>query len=66
MKSIRNVAKEVELPLTTVRKILHKRLRLYANKVHMLQRIQINGKPKRKEFAENMLQRISEDEELSF
>ena len=66
MKSIRNVAKEVELPLTTVRKILHKRLRFYANKVHMLQRIQINGKPKRKEFAENMLQRISEDEELSF
>ena len=25
MKSIRNVAKELELPLTTVRKILHKR-----------------------------------------
>ena len=64
MKSIRNVAKELELPLTTVRKILHKRLRLYANKVQMLQKIQPNGKPKRKEFAENMLQWISENEEL--
>ena len=56
MKSIRNVAKELELPPTTVRKVLHKRLRLYSNKVQMLQRIQPNGKPKRKEFAENMLQ----------
>ena len=63
-KSIRNVVKELKLPLTIVRKNLHKRLRLNANKVQMLQRIQPNGKPKRKEFAENMLQRISEDEEL--
>ena len=30
----------------------------------MLQRLQPNDKPKRKEFADYMLQRISEDEEL--
>ena len=31
----------------------------------MLQRLQPNAKPKRKEFADNMLQQISEDEEFS-
>ena len=64
MKSIRTAARELELPPTTVQKVLHKRLRLYAYKVQMLQRLQPNDKPKRKEFADNMLQRISEDEEF--
>ena len=31
----------------------------------MLQRLQPNDKPKQKEFADNMLQRIFEDEEFS-
>ena len=31
----------------------------------MLQSLQPNAKPKRKEFADNMLQQISEDEEFS-
>ena len=48
MKPIRNADKKLELPPTTVRKVLHKRLRLYANKVQMLQRLQPNGKPKKK------------------
>ena len=52
MKSIRTAAIEFELPLTTVHKILQKRLRLYAYKVQMLQRLQPNVKPKRKEFAD--------------
>ena len=39
MKAIRNVDKELELPPTTMRKVLHKRLRLYANKMQMLQRL---------------------------
>ena len=66
VKSIRIAAKELELslPSTTVRKVLHKRLRFYAYEVQMLQRLQPNDKPKEKEFADNMLQRISEDEEL--
>ena len=46
-------------------KVLHKRLQLYAYKVQMLQRFQPNDKLKQKEFADNMLQRISEDEEFS-
>ena len=34
-------------------------------KVQMLQRLQPKDKPKRKAFADNMLQRIFEDEEFS-
>ena len=64
IKSLRSAARELELPSTTVHKVQHKRLRLYAYKVQMLQRLQPNDKPKRKEFADNMLQRISEDEEF--
>ena len=64
IKSIGTVAKELELPPTTVHMVLHKRLRLYAYKVRMLQRLQPNDKPKRKQFADNMLQRISENEKF--
>ena len=64
MKFIRTAARKLELPLTTVHKVLHKRLQLYPYKVQMLQRLQPNDKPKQKEFTDNMLQRISEDEEL--
>ena len=37
MKSIRTAVTELEYPLTTVHKALHKRLRLYAYKVQMLE-----------------------------
>ena len=62
MKSIRTAARELELPRSTVHKVLHKNLRLYAYKVQMLQALQPNDMPRRKEFAVNILQRISEDE----
>ena len=64
MKSIHTAARELELPLTTVHKVLHTRLRLYAYKVQTLHRLQPNDKTKQKEYADNMLQRISDDEEL--
>ena len=47
IKSIRTAARELELPPTTVHKVLHERLRLYAYKVQMLQRLPPNDKPKR-------------------
>ena len=37
MKSIRTAARQLELPRSTVHKVLHKNLRLYAYKVQMLQ-----------------------------
>ena len=64
IKSICTAATQLEIPLTAVHKVLHKRSRLLAYKVQMLQRLQPNDKPKRKEFADNMLHRISEDEEF--
>ena len=64
MTPIRTAATELELPLTKVHKVLSKRLRLYAYKAQMLQRLQPNDKPKWKEFADNLLQQLSEDEEL--
>ena len=42
MKSIRTAARQLELPRSTVHKILHKNLRLYAYKVQMLQALQPN------------------------
>ena len=37
MKSIRTATRQLELPRSTVHKVLHKNLRLYAYKVQMLQ-----------------------------
>ena len=62
IKSIRTIARQLELSRSTVHKVLHKNLRLYAYKVQMLQALQPNDMPRRKEFAMNILQRISEDE----
>ena len=62
MKSIHPAARQLELLHSTVHKVLHKNLRLYAYKAEMLQALQPNDKPRQKEFAVNMLQRISEDE----
>ena len=62
MKSICTAARQLEVLRSTVHKVLHKNLRLYAYKVQMLQALQPNNMSRRKEFAVNMLQRISEDE----
>ena len=62
MKSIRTAARQLELPRSTVHKVLQKNLRMYAYKVQMLQVLQPNNMSRRKEFAVNMLQRIAEDE----
>ena len=58
MKSIRTAARQLELPRSTVHKVLRNNLRLYAYKVQMLLALQPNDMPSRKEFAVNMLQRI--------
>ena len=55
MKSIRTAARQLDLPRATVHKVLHKNLKLFAYKVQMLQTLQPNDMPRRKEFAVNML-----------
>ena len=51
MKSIHTAARQLELPHSTVHKVLHKNLRLYAYKAQMLQALQPNDMPRQKEFA---------------
>ena len=46
MKSIHTAARQLELPRSTVHKVLHKNLRLYAYKVQMLQALQPNDMPR--------------------
>ena len=48
MKSILTAARQLELPRSTVHKVLHKNLRLYAYKVQMLQALQPNDMPRGK------------------
>ena len=54
MKCIPTAARQLELTRSTVHKVLHKNLRLYAYKVQMLQALQPNNMPRRKEFAVNI------------
>ena len=46
MKSIRTASRQLELPRSTVHKVQHKNLRLYAYKVQMLQALQPNDMPR--------------------
>ena len=61
-KSIHPAATELQVPRSTVHKVQHKNLRLYTYKVQLLQALEPNDKSRQKEFAVNMLERISEDE----
>lgn len=61
-KSIHTAARQWQMLRSTVQKVLHKNLQLYAYKVQLLQAFEPNDKPKQKEFAVNMLEWISEDE----
>ena len=46
MKSIPTAARQLELPRSTVHKVLYKNLRLYAYKVQLLQALQPNDMPR--------------------
>ena len=51
-KSIRSTASvELQVPRSTIHKVLHKRLGLYAFKIQLMQDLKPDYKPKRKEFA---------------
>lgn len=61
-KSVRQAARELRMKRSTVHKVLHQRLRLYAYKVQVVQEIKPDDRPKREEFACVMLDRIAADE----
>jgi hypothetical protein len=57
-KSIRRVSLELNIPRSTVYKVLHKRLHLYAYKAQTVQALEPNDRPQRQQFAIEMLDRI--------
>lgn len=58
---IRAVSGNLQLPESTIYKVLHKNLRLYAYKIQLLHAIKINDKPQRKEFVVTILQKFEDD-----
>ncbi|GFS70449.1 DUF4817 domain-containing protein [Nephila pilipes] len=53
--STRSVCLQLGIPRTTVRRILHKRLKLQPYKVHLLHELKPNDKPKRFDFVVRIL-----------
>ena len=60
-KSTRRASNELHLPQSTVVKILHKRLKLYACKVQIVQSLQPDYGPRRASFVTEIMRRIDED-----
>ena len=60
-KSIRRASTQLQIPRSTIHKVLHRNLPLYAYKVQLLQALKPEDKPLRKEFAVTMLDRLDSD-----
>ena len=60
-KSIRVASNELAIPRSTVHKVLHKRLRLHAYKLQIVQALKPDDRPCRAAFAEEILQRNNDD-----
>ena len=60
-KSIRVVSNEFAIPRSTVHKVLHKRFRLHAYKLQIVQALKPDDHPRRAPFVKEILQRIDDD-----
>ena len=60
-KSIRGASTQFQIPRSTIHKVLHRNLRLYAYKVQLLQALKSEDKLRRKEFAVTMPDRLDSD-----
>ena len=60
-KSIRVASNELAIPRSTVYKVLHKRLRLHAYKLQIVQALNTDDHPNQAAFAEEILHRIDDD-----
>ena len=63
-KSIRRASLELNIPKTTLHRVVRKRLHLYAYKLQLVQALQPNDKPRRLAFAVDLLDRIEEKNEF--
>ena len=60
-KSIRFASNELGIPRSTVHKILHKQLQLHAYKLQIFQALKPDDQSRQAAFAEEILQRIDDD-----
>ena len=58
---MRSVANELDLPISTVYKVIKKKLRLYTYKAQIVQVLKPDYRPKKMAFATNTLRRIEDD-----
>ncbi|KAJ4427521.1 hypothetical protein ANN_25169 [Periplaneta americana] len=64
-KSLRRALRELQVPKSTFQRIVHKRLKLYAYRVQLMQLLEPGDEPKRVEFANTMLDRLGADPHLT-
>lgn len=57
-KSVRRASRELAIPKSTIHDVLHKRLRLHAYKIQLVQKLKPNDLPARYDFASDMLLKI--------
>ena len=60
-KSICRASTQLQIPRSTIHKVLHRNVRLYAYNVQLLQALKPDDKPRRKEFAVTMLDGLDSD-----
>ncbi|KAJ4436638.1 hypothetical protein ANN_16769 [Periplaneta americana] len=53
-KSVRRASRELAIPKSTIHDVLHKRLRLHAYKIQLVQKLKPNDLPARYDFASDM------------
>ncbi|KFM57555.1 hypothetical protein X975_18175, partial [Stegodyphus mimosarum] len=62
-RSVRSAARELYMPISTVYKVIKKKLRLHEYKVQIVQVLEPDDRPRRMAFATDMLRRIEDDAE---
>lgn len=60
-KSVRTASRELQIPRSTVHRVLRKRLSLYPYRLQLIQALQPNDRPLRMQFAVDILSRIDDD-----
>ena len=60
-KSIRRASTQLQIPHSTIHKVLHRNLRLYAYKVQLLQALKPEDELRQTEFAVTVLDRLDSD-----
>ncbi|KAJ4429596.1 hypothetical protein ANN_21781 [Periplaneta americana] len=65
MSETRGSSREIQVPKSTLQRTVHKRLKLYAYKVQLMQRLEPDDKPKRVEFVNTMLDSLGADPDLT-